>query len=278
MAAPAPIQPASPLRISVITAVKNGQAFIGQTMESVLSQRYADVEYIVIDGGSTDGTVNIIKSHASRLAHWISEKDEGIADAFNKGVSFATGEYFLVLNADDALADAQVLERIAAQIVANGSPTMLNGDCDVLDRRTGKVLNRASIDVSRKELLLGKMIPHPSLFTHRSYFEKYGRFDPRFKIAMDYDWLLRGWGTERIVHAPLLVTNVRDGGMSTLARTRVVDEIIAALKKNGYLASIGSELGMRAYYRARSFAKTILGGMGLYQAFSQVRNRRRGTG
>ena len=247
-------------------------------MESVLDQRYPGIEYIVIDGASTDGTLEVIKSHASRLAKWGSEKDEGIADAFNKGVSLSTGDYLLVLNADDALADPDVMGKVAAQIAANGWPALLYGDCDVLDRGSGKVLYRASIDVSQKELLLGKMIPHPSLFTHRSYFEKYGLFDLRFKIAMDYEWLLRGWRAERIVHVPLLVTNVRDGGMSTLARKRVVNEIIAALKKNGYLSSVWAELGMRAYYSARSFARSILGGMGLYAAFSHFRNRRRGPG
>ena len=276
MATSAPIQPASLPSISVVTVVRNGAEFVGQTIESVLMQRYADVEYIVIDGGSTDGTVEIIKAHEAGIAKWISEKDNGIAEAFNKGVSFSTGDYILVLNADDALANPDVLKTIAGSIVANDSPVLLYGDCDVLDRRTGQVLYRASIDVTRRKLLLGTIIPHPSLFAHRSYFQKYGRFDPGFRIAMDYEWMLRGGLRERIVHVPLLVTNVRNGGISTRDHKRVVEEIIAALKKNGYISSKWAELRMRGYFLSRSFAKSILGGMGLYKAFSHFRNRQQG--
>ncbi|HEY5293653.1 MAG TPA: glycosyltransferase family 2 protein [Burkholderiales bacterium] len=276
MAPSAPGHPASPPRISVITVVRNGVRFVGQTIESVLMQRYADLEYIVVDGGSTDGTVDVIKSHETQLAKWVSERDEGIADAFNKGISYSTGDYVLFLNADDALANPDVIDMVARNIVGNGSPVLLYGDCDVLDRDSGEVLYRASIDVPHKKLLLGKMIPHPSLFTHRSYFEKYGRFDPSFRIAMDYEWLLRGGLTERVVHVPLLVTNVRDGGMSTLDQKRVVDEIISALKKNRYISSTWAELKMRGYYLSRSFAKSFLDGIGLYTAFSRFRNRRQG--
>lgn len=276
MATPAPVTPASSPKISVITIVRNGEQFIGQTIESVLKQRYAGLEYIIIDGGSTDGTVDIIKSHASGIAKWVSEKDDGIADAFNKGLSFSTGDYVLFLNADDALANAETLERVAGEIAKNGSPTLLYGDCNVLDRSSGEVLYRASIEVPHKKLLLGKMIPQPGLFTHRSYFEKYGIFDPDFKIAMDFEWLLRGGLVEHIVHVPLLVTNVRDGGISTLDQKRVVDEIIRALKKNGHMSSKWAELELRGYYLMRSFAKSILDGMGLYKMFAYLRNRRQG--
>lgn len=273
---PAPSHAASLPRISVVTIVRNGEPFIGQAIESVLKQHYTNIEYIIVDGGSTDGTVDIIKSHESAIAKWVSEKDNGIADAFNKGFSFSTGDYVLFLNADDALANPDVMDAVAGEIAGNDSPALLYGDCNVLDRRSGKVLYRASIDVPHKKLLRGKMIPQPSLFTHRSYFEKYGIFDPNFKIAMDYEWLLRGALAERIVHVPLLVTNVRDGGISTLDPERVVDEIISALKKNGYLASKWAELGMRGYYLVRSCAKSILDGIGLYKTFSRFRNRRLG--
>jgi len=268
-------QAAPPPRISIVTIVRNGEQFVGQAIESVLKQRYANIEYVVIDGGSTDRTVDIIKSHASGISKWVSERDRGIADAFNKGVAFATGDYLLFLNADDALAGPDVIEGIAKAIVANGMPDLLYGDCNIVDRLSGEVLHRADIEVSRKALLRGQMIRHSGLFTHRSYFEKYGLFDPDFRIGMDYEWLLRGALAVRAVHVPLLVTNMRAGGVSTVNRARVVDEIVAALKKNGHISSRWAELKVRGYYRLRELAKSVLEGAGLYRAYWQFRNKRR---
>lgn len=250
--------------------------FIEQTIDSVLSQRYSNFEYIVIDGGSTDGTVDVIKSRESGITKWLTEKDEGIADAFNKGLSFVTGDYILFLNSDDALANPNVLNDMAGKIVENGFPALIYGDCNVLNRGSDKILYRAIIKFSRDGLCRGQMLPHPSLFANRSYFEKYGAFDAQFKIAMDYEWLLRGALKERIVHVPLLVTNVRTGGISTLDQSRVVDEIISALKKNGYISSRWAELEMRSYFSARSLTKAALKSMGLYKIFAHFRNKRQG--
>lgn len=245
--------------------------YVEQTINSVLTQNYRALEYIVIDGGSTDGTVDVIKSHESGIVKWISESDEGIADAFNKGLSFATGDYLLFLNSDDALANPNVLNAMAEKIVETGSPALIYGDCDVLDRDSDKILYRAAIKFSRNGLCRGQMLPHPSLFANRSYFEKYGSFDARFKIAMDYEWLLRGGLKERIIHVPLLVTNVRTGGISTLDQSRVVGEIISALKKNGFISSRWAELEMRGYFSARSLTKALLKSIGLYRMFAYLR-------
>lgn len=265
----------SDIQISVVTVVRNGVEFIEQTICSVLEQTYSNLEYIVIDCLSSDGTVDVIRSYESKIAYWISEKDNGIADAFNKGLAVSTGQYVLLLNADDKLANSNVVKDVVKKIHDFDFPILLYGDCNVLDRRSGEVLYRASIDAPHKKLLRGTMIPQPSLFTHRSYFEKYGVFDPDFRIAMDYEWLLRGGITERIVHVPLLVTNVRDGGISTLDKKRVVDEIISALKKNRYISSKWAELELRGYFLVRSFTKYILDSIGLYRVFSHFRNNRR---
>lgn len=261
-------------RISVITIVRNGLPFIEETVKSVLDQDYGNLEYIVVDGGSTDGTVEVIKSHAAGIAKWISEPDRGISDAFNKGLALSTGDYVLFLNADDMLANPGVLREVANRIAENHFPEMLYGDCDVLERDSGEVLYRASIPFSPEELKQGKIIPHPSLFTSRAYFDRYGRFDEAFKIAMDYEWMLRGIFDVRVAHEAFLVTNVRNGGISTINQKRVVEEILAALRKNHYIRSGLDELKLRSYFSGRAFAKSFLRRVGLYDAFSSFRNRR----
>jgi len=252
-------------RISIVTVVRNGVRFIGQTIESVLQQSYPHIEYIVIDGGSTDGTVDAIKVHADRYAYWISEKDAGISDAFNKGLAHTTGEYVLFLNADDALAGPDVIERMVTLIEQYSQPAILYGDCDLLDRESEQVLSRTSIDFVPSKMMYGHMIPQPSMLTHRSYFEKYGNFDHAFKLAMDYEWLLRGALVERVVHVPMLVTCVHDGGVSTQSRSKAIDEISRALKKNLWIRSWVGECKLRGYFLARSLAKVVLKTLGLYK-------------
>lgn len=259
-------------KISVITIVRNGMPFVAQTIDSVLGQSYRDSEYIVIDGGSTDGTIDVVKSHESEITKWISEKDEGIADAFNKGLSFATGDYILFLNSDDSLANANVLDDMARKIAENEFPALIYGDYNILKRNSGEFLYHGMVKLSHKGLVHGQVLPHPCLFTHRSYFDKYGGFDPRFRIAMDYEWLLRGGLIERIVHVPLLISNIRDGGISTLNHKKVVDEIVSALRKNNLIRSSLGEYKMRGYFFIRSFARNTLNAIGLYKLFFNLRN------
>jgi glycosyltransferase involved in cell wall biosynthesis len=261
------------IKISVITIVRNGDEFIEQTIMSVLAQTYKNLEYIVIDGLSTDGTVDIIKKHEAGIAFWKSERDEGIADAFNKGFLASKGDYILYLNADDKLADPSVVADFVAKIHEHHSPVMVYGDIDYMSRETEQIIRRCSIPFSPRALLKGQMIPHPGLFTHRRYFERYGKFDTSFRIAMDYEWLLRGALMERVVHVPTLVTFFRDGGVSNVNQEQVKDEIIAALKKNGFISSAFGEMKIRAYFYLRACAKAILNRVGLYKAFDVARNK-----
>jgi glycosyltransferase involved in cell wall biosynthesis len=259
--------------ISIVTVVKNNCGFIEQTLKSVLGQTYKGIEYIVVDGGSTDGTVDIIRSHETGIAKWVSEKDEGISDAFNRGLILSTGDYILFLNSDDALANPDVLAVMADEITKNNFPSLIYGGHIMRDRTSGKELCRGSVRFSSKSMQHGGVLPHPCLLTHRSFFEKYGLFDTRFKIAMDYELLLRGAPKEIVVSVPTVVTCIRDGGMSTVNRSLVVDEIIQALKKNGYLHSALSERKMRYYFSCRSFMKSALNWIGVYRAFVGLRKR-----
>src|SRR5262245_24911835 len=120
--------------VSVITAVRNGEKYLPETLQSVLTQTYARVEHLVIDGGSSDATVDIIRAHAPKLAYWISEPDAGIADAFNKGVVKATGDYLLFLNSDDVLAQREAIATMAEAAVGAGLPGLIYGDCMMVSR------------------------------------------------------------------------------------------------------------------------------------------------
>lgn len=257
--------------ITVITAVFNGARFIEDTVTSVLAQCGVEFEYWVIDGGSTDNTADIIARYAGRL-HSLSESDHGIADAFNKGLERARGDYLMFLNSDDALAHPRALADLVAHAAQNGWPDVVYGDCDLYDPDTGAFLYRAIINYDRQRFLQCEALPHPGMLMHRRYFEKYGRFDLSFKVAMDYELFLRGIPTVGASRAPVLVTRVRAGGISARSRSVVIDETIRALKMHGYLGAVG-EARMRAAYAVRGAARRALEGVSLYHVFDAARRR-----
>lgn len=265
--------PQSTPKISIVTVVKNGSQFIADTIQSVVNQNYQNKEYIIVDGGSTDGTIVTIRANAGAISKWISEPDDGIADAFNKGLALATGDYILFLNSDDALANSGVLGAVAMEIVGNDQPELVYGDYNILDRKSGVVLYRGEVKFSPRKIMYGQVLPHPCLFTRRSYIEKYGIFDRQFSIAMDYEWLLRGIAKERVLHLLMVTTNIRNGGISTQDRALVTSEIIRALAKNGYLSSNWGALKIRGYFFSRTAAKFILQRINLYGLFDKIRNR-----
>jgi glycosyltransferase len=155
----------------------------------------------------------------------------------------------------------------------HGSPEIIYGDCAYLDRHSGKFLRRLEVEFSHAGLLRGKMPPHPGMFSRRSYFETYGKFDLNFRIAMDFEWLLRGAEKVRIVHVPLLVTNMRSGGVSAQNRSHAVNEIILALRKNGYVSSRWDMFGVRFYFLVRLLARKLLQKLGIYELLSYFRRR-----
>lgn len=262
-------------QISVITVVLDGRRHVAETMASVLAQTGVDFEYWVIDGGSTDGTMEIVRQHASRLAGWISEPDRGIADAFNKGLARARGEYVMFLNADDALAHPRALADLLGTAQACGWPTVLYGDCDLFNPDSGDFLYRAVINYDRERFLARETLPHPGMLMHRRYFEEYGGFNTTFRVAMDYELFLRGVPKTGATRVPGVVTRVRAGGMSARNRKLVIDETMRALRLHGHISALG-EAQARAAYALRGAARRALEGAGLYRAFDAARRRRRG--
>ncbi len=256
------------MKVSVVTIVKNGMPFILETISSVLSQDYKNLEYIVIDGGSTDGTIEALEGSELKITSWVSESDKGIADAFNKGLAKTTGDYIMFLNADDKLVSESSISQIVSQIVENKLPTFIYGDCNVLNRDTGCKLYTASIQFEISKIQKGLMPPHPSMFVKKEYFNKYGVFDSSFRIAMDFEWFIRGIRNETIVHAPVLVTDVRDGGVSTQNQKKVIAEIVSALKKNGYIKYYYNYLIIKTYFFSRYILKSAFIKVGVYDIYN----------
>ena len=227
------------MKISVITAVYNNKRTILEALESVLSQTYHNVEHIVIDGGSTDGTVEVVRSFGDKIEKFVSEPDEGIYDALNKGIALATGDVVGFLNSDDVYAHDRVLEKIARAFQHENADSVY-GDLNYVQRDdiTQVVRYWKSHGFSSKKLRQGWMPPHPTFYVKREIYQKYGGFDTSFKIAADYDSILRFLGLHHIstTYVPEVLVQMRLGGVSNRDLKSVLKksgEDYRALKKNG---------------------------------------------
>lgn len=194
--------------VSVITVVYNGVNHIEHTIQSVLKQTYNNIEYIVVDGGSTDGTLDILRKYSDRIAYWKSEPDKGISDAFNKGVALATGELIGILNADDWYEpDA------ASQIVAHYKPdSILHGNLQYWNEDGSKGMVAYP---NLKILPLEMSLNHPTIFVSKSLYSRHGAFSLNYKLSMDYELLLRFYKAgATFIYVNQVITNMRLGGAS----------------------------------------------------------------
>lgn len=228
----------TPIKISVITAVFNRAQTIGQALSSVQAQTWPHVEHVVIDGASTDGTVAILHSQRDRIAVLISEKDSGIYFALNKGLAHAKGNVVGLMHSDDFFADDRVLEKVAA-VLADPAVDGVYADLDYVakDPPNRIVRHWRAGTYSRKSLALGWMPPHPTLFLRRSVIEQWGGYDTSFRIAADYDSILRylGMGNIRLAYIPEVFVKMRVGGESNRSLARIIRksrEDYRALRKN----------------------------------------------
>jgi glycosyltransferase involved in cell wall biosynthesis len=179
--------------ISIITVVLNGEKHLASTIKSVVNQTYKNIEYIIIDGGSTDGTLDIIKEHQSKIDYWISEKDKGISDAFNKGVKAAKGDYLNFQGDGDGFICNSALENVFDEIDSQ-KDILISTRVQRVDIDGKKIFTSKYIKNFHKQSLLFRMsLPHQGLFTHASFFSKFGLFDTNYRYCMDYDHLLRAY-------------------------------------------------------------------------------------
>lgn len=201
--------------VSIITASYNSAATLEQTIQSVLGQSYPHIEYIIIDGASTDGTCELIQKYARQISYWVSEPDRGIADAFNKGLRQAQGKYIGIINADDWY-ESQAVQEAVRVLEEKPSSDYVFGDV-VYCAQDGRDLyvKPGEADYEKAIALSMPSIPHPTVFMRREAYEQHGGFSRQFAIAMDYELLLRfhKQGVAGFYH-PALRAYMRIGGIS----------------------------------------------------------------
>ncbi len=205
------------MKVSIITVCYNSIQTLRQTIESVLSQNYPDIEYIIIDGDSTDGTVELIQNYGKRIAQFVSEKDQGIYDALNKGISRATGEVVGILHADDFYEHREVITQVA-QALSNQPSDSLYGDLVYVNAKNPDQVIRfwRSGEYRQGVFRWGWMPPHPTFFVKKSVYDRYGAFNLRLKSAADYELMLRLLHCKQIStqYLPQVLVRMRVGGMS----------------------------------------------------------------
>jgi glycosyltransferase involved in cell wall biosynthesis len=205
------------LKISIITAVYNGAASIAATLQSVARQDHEEIEHILIDGGSTDSTLDVIREHSGRVARLISEPDAGAYDAFNKGLRCATGDVIAFLNCGDTYTSASVVSRMAGILSLDRIEAVFADVLIVDSDAMHRVIRRySSKRFSPKSMSYGLMPAHPSLFLRREVYERVGEYNSNFKIAGDFELCLRVFLTPSIRYRYLneAVVNMPTGGLS----------------------------------------------------------------
>lgn len=229
------------MKISLITVCYNSDKTIKETFESVLSQGYGQIEYIVVDGQSRDNTLQIIRSYEARFAErgvefrWISEKDKGLYDAMNKGIGMATGEIIGILNSDDILSRPDTFEMIAATFDRDGCDAVYS-DLYVMDYETMTIPNRVFI-AGRGSYKRGWYPPHPTLYLRRGVYERYGNYHLNHSVAADYDFMVRIMKNGvTMSYIPEVLVYMRAGGVSTQslkAYKKSFDQSLEVLRENG---------------------------------------------
>lgn len=197
------------MKLTIITINRNNTAGLGKTMQSVFSQTCKEFDYVVVDGASTDGSVDIISKFASLFGHrmkWISEPDKGIYNAMNKGIGMASGEYVEFLNSGDYLAGPDVVARMLKALEENACPSILYGNM-LKDMPNGKILKDrgfAGQDISFLGFYTGTL-NHPPTFIRRDLFNKYGLYDENLKIVSDWKWFIQAiiLGEEKPIYAEI---------------------------------------------------------------------------
>lgn len=243
------------MKISIITATWNSGATLRDTMESVLSQTYRDFEHIIVDGLSSDNTLDIVREMEPRYEgrlRCVSEKDRGLYDAMNKGITMATGDVIGILNSDDFYTSSDVLRQVNDKIT---DVDAVYGDIHYVDPEDlSKCVRRYSSKGFRRwKMRLGFMPAHPSFYCRRAVYSRYGLFDLDFKVAADFEQLLRLIFVNEIYtkYIPMDFVTMRTGGASSSgfqSHRKIIRDHMLAYKKNGIYSNYFLE-GLRYLHR-----------------------------
>ena len=232
------------MKISIVTVCYNSAATIRDTLESVLSQTYDNIEYIVVDGASKDSTLDIVNEYAGKIARLISEPDKGIYDAMNKGVNIATGDFIGILNSDDIFANPDTVESLVTFLRANPDCDASYADLVFVERTDTTVVTRkySSKSFSSWKIRFGFMVPHPTFYARKQLFTDYGVYKLGYRVSADFELMTR-FITRKITllrHDAVMV-KMREGGISTTGFWWKIHqnlEIVRACKENGIYTNI----------------------------------------
>ena len=217
-------------RISVITIVLNGEKYIEETIKSVINQAYENIQYIVIDGGSTDNTINLIENYRSKIDVFISEKDNGISNAFNKGLSYADGDLIGFLNSDDFYESDALIN--VSNAYSKLKPTKKKKPFVVFGQTYSIAGNIKSIKTDNNlGWWLTVPFSHCSCFVSLEYFKQFGKFNEDLKIAMDVELLMRGYRQVEYLNMNMFIGNQRIGGVSDINRIKGYIEYYSVAKR-----------------------------------------------
>lgn len=233
------------MKITIITATYNNANFIEATIKSVLAQTYKNIEYIIIDGASNDGSLEIIKHYAEQYPQisYLSEPDNGVYSAINKGIKMATGDIVGLLHGNDTFSSSIVLEQVA-KMMSEGDVPFIYGDVKYTAPHGDKIVRYySSAQFSIDKLLQGIAPPHPSLYMRKTLFDKYGLYKEDFLIGADFDMFLRLMVVNKLEgkYLPLDMVTMTTGGLSTRLYHQIFTnnrEKYRALKENSCNVSV----------------------------------------
>ncbi|MES2431349.1 MAG: glycosyltransferase family 2 protein [Bacteroidota bacterium] len=226
------------MKISLITVTYNSARFLEDCIKSVIMQDYHNIEHIIVDGGSNDGSVAIIEKYSDHISKWISEKDNGMYDAINKGMAMATGDVIGILNSDDILASTDVMSSIAKTFKENNVDSIYGDLAYVEQMDTGKIHRFwKGNSYKRSRFMFGWMPAHPTFYVKKDVVDKFGGYESHFYTAADYEFMARYLFMNKVTsyYIPKLLVRMRIGGMSNnnlKSRFRANRRDFLAMKKN----------------------------------------------